>query len=392
MTEAHVIGAGLSGLASAWHLAERGCSVRVFDRAPGPGGLIQTFTTEYGLVETAANAFVRDEVVDAWFARLNLLPLTPRRGSRRRYIFRDGAPRRWPLGVGESASLAWHLGRTAISRQFAARGGESVEAWGRRAVGPAATEWLLEPAMQGIYATPAARLSAAVLFKARKRGSRELIAPANGMGEFASRLHQRLEARGVRFEFNRAVAAIEPRVPTIVATAAPAASRLLEEIAPDLAARLGSVRVAPLITMTMFFEPHASDVRGFGVLFPERSGVSALGVLFNADIFDGRSGARSETWIVGDRDRGLTAQSDASLLAQLARDRRLLTGRAQPPIGWRITRWPHAIPVYDAAIAALEGALPSLPPAIALAGNYLGRIGVAALLAVAEDAANRVAL
>lgn len=392
MTPAHVIGAGLSGLVSAWHLAERGCGVTVFDRAPGPGGLINTRVTTHGLVETAANAFVRDEVVDAWFSRLGLQALTPRRDSRRRYIFRDGRPRRWPLGIGESAGLAWHLGFTALSRQFSARADESVADWGRRAIGEAATEWLLEPAMQGVYATRASRLSASVLFNARKRGRREMVAPTAGMGEFPSRLHQQLEARGVEFVFNRDVSSIDPNAATVIATDATVASRLLHDVAPQLAQRLAGVRVAPLVTVTAFFAPNPDDVRGFGVLFPERSGVNALGVLFNADIFDGRSTVRSETWIVGDRDRELTTKADAELLELLERDRRLLTGRQQPPLYSHITRWPQAIPVYDNAIVAVQRQLHTLPGNIALAGNYLGRIGVAALLSVAEDAANRVAL
>src|SRR5688500_6431423 len=143
MSAAHVIGAGLSGLASAWHLVESGCAVTVFDRAPGPGGLIHTATTEYGLVETAANAFVRDDDVDRWFSRLGLERLTPRRESRRRYIFRDGKPRRWPHSVGESLACAARLARTGLLRRFGARGSESVGEWGRRVAGAAATEWLI---------------------------------------------------------------------------------------------------------------------------------------------------------------------------------------------------------------------------------------------------------
>ena len=390
MKSASVIGAGLSGLVAAWHLAERDYAVTVFDCASGPGGLIQTRVTGHGLVETGANAFVRDETVDRWFARLGLEPLTPRRASRRRYIFRDGRPRRWPLRIRESAGCGIRLARTAITRQFSARHGESMQDWGRRVVGTAATAWLIEPAMQGIYATGAGELSAAVLFNARRRGRRELVAPEHGMGDFAARLHARLVARGVCFTFNTAIRTIDTGVPTIIATGAPAAAALLHERAPAVAHHLRRIRAASLATVTQFFAPHPEDIHGFGVLFPEPSGVNALGVLFNADIFDRRSEVRSETWIVGERGRGLTALPDRELLDMLAADRYVLCGRSATPLSSHITRWPHAIPVYDGAIAELQSALGGLPAGIALAGNYLGRIGVAALLDQAAAAADRL--
>ena len=389
MRPARVIGAGLSGLVAAWHLAERGAGVTVFDRASRPGGLVQTFHTDHGLVETGPNAFVRDDVVDGWFTRLRIDPLTPRRDSRRRYIFRDGKPRRWPLRTVETATLAMRFAAAGITRRLSARGAESMAEWGRRVAGPAASEWLLEPAMQGIYATRASELSAAAIFGGRKRGRREMVSPPDGMGQFVTALHQLLIARGVRFEFNREVDALEAGVPTVIATGAPAAARLIADRAPELAAHVARVRIAPLATVTMFFEPHPSDTRGFGVLFPERSGIGALGVLFNADIFDRRSHVRSETWIIGDRDRGLTTLSDDRLLEVIAMDRRAFCGRDATPLSSHITRWPQAIPVYDRAIVDLQPALPSLPPGLALAGNYLGRIGVAALLSIGEAAADR---
>ena len=79
------------------------------------------------------------------------------------------------------------------------------------------------------------------------------------------------------------------------------------------------------------------------------------------------------------------------MLASLAVDRRFVTGRDQPPLATQITRWPEAIPVYDAAIAGVVAAQSTLPAWLGVAGNYLGRIGVSALLGIAEDAANRVA-
>jgi protoporphyrinogen oxidase len=74
----------------------------------------------------------------------------------------------------------------------------------------------------------------------------------------------------------------------------------------------------------------------------------------------------------------------------LAADRRRLTGRDATPLSTHITRWPEAIPVYDAAIRQVAPALGSMPPWLGLAGNYLGRIGVAALLEQGAAAAERV--
>lgn len=391
MTPGRVIGAGLSGLVAAWHLADRGFDVEVIERASRPGGLIQTHHTEHGLVETGANAFVWSETVAEWFQRLELTPEFPLASSKRRYIFRNGRPRRWPLTVAESVGLAARFGAAFVTRATPAGEQETMEAWGRRVIGEAATRWLLEPAMQGVYASPPGALSARAIFDGRRRGSRTLVAPRGGMGQFTTRLYERLCDRGVRFQFKTNAGTIDAGVPTVVSTPAPAAARLVAPYAPEAADAIDRVRLAALTTMTMFFEPHPDDVRGFGILFPSGTGINALGVLHNADIFPGRSDFRSETWIVGDRDQELTGWDDDRLVQMLATDRRRLTGRDTTPLSLHITRWPAAIPVYDAAIRRVGSALgESLPPWLALAGNYLGRIGVAALLEQGAAAAARV--
>jgi oxygen-dependent protoporphyrinogen oxidase len=379
----------LSGLVAAWHLAERGFAVTVSEGREAPGGLIGSIRTPHGLVETAANAFVWDAAVEEWFARLEIQPQFPEQASRRRYIYRGGRARRWPLTAAESIRMAARLARTAATRSFAARDGESVAAWGGRTVGPAATRWVLEPAMQGVYAAPASALSARVIFGRRR--SRRLAAPPDGMGQFISRLYDRLRARGVHFEFGTTVESVDASCATVVATNAIAAARLLRPHAPSVADAVAAVRIAPLTTVTMCFQPSGDDLRGFGVLFPADTGIHALGVLFASDIFAGRGPLRTETWIVGDRDVGLTGWSDERLREALANDRERLTGRAAPPQSVHITRWPQAIPVYDNTILDVAALVSTLPPWLGVTGNYLGRIGVAALLDLSHAAAERLA-
>ena len=390
MKPARVIGAGLSGLAAAWHLAERGFAVTVIEQTAHPGGLIRTRQTGHGLVETGANAFVWSGLVAAWFQRLDLTPAFPLKASKRRYIFRNGRARRWPLTVTESLGLAARLGAAFATRATSAGEQETMEAWGRRVIGEPATRWLLEPAMQGIYASPPGALSARAIFDGRRRGSRTLVAPEGGMGQFTTRLFERLRDRGVAFQFNTSAGTIDAGVPTVVSTPAPVAARLVSTHAPEVARAIADVRLAALATVTLFFEPHPADIRGFGILFPAGAGINALGVLHNADIFGDRSAWRSETWIIGDRDEGITAWDDDRLVQMLAADRRRLTGRDATPLSLHVTRWPAAIPVYDQGIRALASAAESLPSWLGLAGNYLGRIGVAALLEQAEVAASRV--
>src|SRR5690606_21547846 len=95
--------------------------------------------------------------------------------------------------------------------------GETVAAWGNRVVGQGACQWLLEPAMMGIYAAPAADLSAEAVF-GRRRGRARMAAPRAGMGAFVERLARRLVERGATLEYRRRLDGIEPGVPTAVCT------------------------------------------------------------------------------------------------------------------------------------------------------------------------------
>ena len=389
MKSSLVVGAGLSGLAAAWALADLGGSVHIVEADAEPGGLIHTRRLPEGLVETAANAFVWTERVAAIASAIGVELVGARRESRRRYIFRDGRARRWPLHAGESAAMAARLGAAWITRGTRARDDETVESWGHRALGRAGTAWLLSPALQGIYGSTADRLSAQAVFGSRRKGRRRMVAPRGGMGEFVERLADRLRARGVTIECGARIDTLEPGVPTVVAVPAPEAARLLANVAPGFAAAAGAIDLAALATLTAFYRPSPGDVRGFGVLFPRQSGIHALGVLFNAEIFPDRSALRSETWIFGGdlASRG----SDAEIFAAQGRDRQALAGPYVAPISFLLTRQPRAVPVYSQTILTTAREAATLPKWLSVAGNYLGIIGVAGLIDVAGAAAAKIA-
>jgi oxygen-dependent protoporphyrinogen oxidase len=113
--------------------------------------------------------------------------------------------------------------------------------------------------------------------------------------------------------------------------------------------------------------------------------VTALGVRFNHDIFASRGPLRSETWIYAGG-----AADAAALAATLRADRRAVTGVDAAPVAVYPTIWPEAIPVYNTAVIDTARAVATLPPWLAVAGNYLGKIGVAGLLDVAGNAAARI--
>jgi oxygen-dependent protoporphyrinogen oxidase len=398
MTPARVIGAGLSGLTAAWRLVEAGFLVEVIEAADRPGGLIDTMETRHGRVERAANAFVWNESVAALFQSLDIAPEFASTEARRRYIFRDGRPRRWPLGPGETVALALNATRALVTGRRSPVSRESVVEWSDRVWGPAATRWLISPALQGLYAVPADQLAAGAVVSSggsiirRSRGT-TIAGPTGGMSALMNRLVERLRQHGATMAFGEHVESLDPSIPTVVATSSRAAASLVAPHAPGLAASLASLPMTTLGLATAFFPPDDRDLHGFGVLFPRGCGVEALGVRFDSDIFpaDQPQKWRTETWIT--RLDPATADSlDSERLWQSVwTDRKTFTGRRDEPVAVVTSCQPEALPQYGSGVLEIRQRLGELPPWLALAGNYMGRLGASKLVDVAGEAATRVA-
>jgi oxygen-dependent protoporphyrinogen oxidase len=384
-----VVGAGFSGLATAYYLVKAGYTVQVVEKKSRPGGLIRTIATENGPVETAANGIRNSVRLEQMCADIGVPLITTRREARARFIYR-GRPKRFPLSAAEVLKLSFRFAASATNLR--PRPFESITSWGHRVIGEAATDYFLAPALGGIYAGDPERLSASLIFgravlpthlettRPMKPKLHGTVAPPTGMQQLIDGLRQYLEKAGVEFTFNRSVQ-IEPGEPAIVCTSAAAAAECLTTVAPQLSECLQQIEMMPVVTVTCHYEPAAAKLKGFGCLFPRGEGFRARGVLFNECIFQGRGPAHSETWIFGGAlDPDIVDLTDSQLIELIKSEREKLYGEHREAIGSHITSWPEALPHYSIELERILTQLPPPPPNVGMVGNYLGRIGLAKLV------------
>lgn len=399
MAEIQVIGGGFSGLAASYFLACRGHKVRLVEKSGRVGGLLETVQTPYGPAETAANAVIANATVEQVAADLGLELVPALRSARRRYIYRDGRLRRWPLRLASTLRLVGLALPAGLGRAtpLAPRPGESVLSWGHRALGEEATHYLLCPALSGIYAGDPARLSASLtvgkLFGQRRRERpprgelRGSVAPRLGMGAWAPAFHRIITANG-----GRIVTSPEHGIPTVVALPPPAAEAFLRERAPALAGELRKISMVSLLSVTAFFPPETAPIPGFGCLFPRGQGFRARGVLANEQIFPGRAvDSIAETWIFGGiEDPDALELSDQDLLALVEKERTKLHGLKARLLLAKVNRWPGAIPHYDLRLEeAVENlkALEFREGLYRVFGTYCGDLGLGQVLYRASELA-----
>ena len=394
-----VVGAGFSGLTTAYLLTKAGRDVRIIEKTSRAGGLIRTTRTEHGLVETAANGILNSARVEAMCADIGVPLLPTRADGRKRFIYR-GKPRQLPLNPLEALRIPFGLITNAT--HLRPRPCETITDWGRRVLGNGATDYLLVPALGGIYAGDPNRLSASLIFgraslpahlqtyrpqKAKLRGT---VAPPNGMQQLIDGLVNYLRQRGVEISFSEMVPPANGE-PTVVCLSASAAAEFLGNASPGLAEELARVEMLSLLTATCFFDTNAATLKGFGCLFPRDQGFRARGVLFNDWIFEGRGPAHAETWIFGGAlDPDIVDLNDEDITSTILTDRARFYRQQDTPMAVHIKRWPNALPHYSVDLERTLTSLPAPPPNIALVGNYLGRIGLAKIFERAAYVADKI--
>ena len=176
----------------------------------------------------------------------------------------------------------------------------------------------------------------------------------------------------------------------VIATGPAAAAKILHE--HKISTYLNNIEVSPIVSITAFFHPLDARTKGFGILFPRDQGIRALGVLFNNEIFEGRSDYRSETWIYGGAtDHEICDAPDAELMSQFLKDRKAVERGISKPLHYRIQRWSSAIPHYTVNLEKMLEELPDIPNTY-LMGNYLGGLGLSKIVDRAYFLSEQIAM
>ncbi len=326
-----IVGGGIAGLLLAHRLQTFGNRVEILEAADRLGGLIHTFKTPLGLVESAAQSFVSSPELEALLETLALKKKVARKNGMARYIFSRGCARKLPVPLPAIPGLLWKVLR---QRQKLSEN-PTVAQWAREHLGEEGLQNLVYPMVTGIFAgNPEAldfnacfptlsKTDGLTVFQSLRRLKRERSAEPKGPRLFAldggtqalvNALAAQLETRVPVAQLHCGVKADAQEVlrklkvgPVVLTTPAQEAAQILKTIfemkfpggnsqALELIAGLKDVEYAPLLTVTLFInKKYLHALRpGVGLLRAKENSLKCLGILTTSESFGSEEGEMAE--------------------------------------------------------------------------------------------------
>lgn len=454
-----VVGGGISGLAAAWHLVTHDPSLRVTVLEAGDrvGGKLRSEDIGGHRVDVGAESALwrRPEFAEL-LEELGVAPVHPRRFPA--LLWSRGALEALPAGTlmgipSDPQSARGLLDDAEVARASDERPidlasasdisvGEAVE----QALGAAVVDRMVEPLLGGVYAGNARELSAracvpalfaavqegTTLTQAARRASsavssndpRQVFgAPVGGMGALPATMRSRLEERGVTVVTDARVVELRRSLGhrgtwhleverdglpapheadgVVLTVPAPAAARLLTDVAADTARALGAIDYASMALVTYAFPADVHDVipDGTGFLVPPVDGRTIKAATFSSIKWPWLAEAAPDTAFVRvsvgrhGEEAALEHTDDELAVLGLVDLSDALGVELPTPLDVHVQRWSEALPQYavghadlvSTARAGLEGL-----PGLELAGAALDGVGIPACVATARGAADRV--
>lgn len=398
-----IIGAGISGLTTAYLLKKRGIGVRVLEKSNTYGGSIRTERINGHLVEHGPNSTL--ETTPLINELLNMLGILDRKilaskSSNKRYILKNGAIMPLPMGPGAFLTTRLFSGKAKLRLlkepfiKSKSHPEETIAEFTRRRLGSEFLDYAINPFVAGVFAGNPENLNVKTafpklydleqnygsliggMFKSRKerkkrneesKQSAKTISFIDGMQELTDALYENLKDN---IEFNCNVNSLakngdkhdvnysangETKTLTsdnlVVSIPAYAAAPLLESMDGDLAKTLADIYYPPVnVIITAFRKSDVNfNLDGFGFLIPGKEKRKFLGSLWSSIIFEHRTDSEHHlltNFIGGSRSPEMTAMDDDSSLKTVHDELNSIIGLKDRDAFHRIMRWEKAIPQY----------------------------------------------
>ena len=410
MAEIVVLGGGISGLATAYHIQDlalkEGVDVKLtlVEKEERLGGKIMSVKEEGFLCEAGPAAFPDNTPETLVLARdLNLEIFKSNEAAKKRFIYTGNRLEKVPETPGEffkSKILSWKGKLRVLLEPFtkpAVEEDETIAGFGERHLGIEAEEKLISALVVGIFAGDSRQLSLKSCFpvmhelekegggslfkamfkrmkkaKARKGAKISAIPYGNlasfngGLESLTEALEKTLQARILK---GKTVERVEKKIgqgyevllkdekthvkanALVIALPAYAAAEVLKSLDAELSKTIGGIPYVPASVVCLGY--HRDDVQhpldGFGFLIPKKEGRRILGCRWDSSTFEERApSGKVLLWTIvgGAINPGLSFLEDDALLTLVREELKDLLGLEKEPVFTRIFRHEKAIPQY----------------------------------------------
>lgn len=447
-----VLGAGISGLTTAYLLQKKGFEVTVLEKNEFAGGCMQSVVEKSFLFDVGPNSLLdTTPLIGQLVEELNLTDQLMRADEKgnKRYILRDNQLHALPTSA--KAFLHTRLFSTAaklrlFKEPFIGRSKDgyyqSIAQFVERRLGREFLDYAINPFVAGVYAGKPELLSVASAFpklyaleekygglfigafrsaKERKKRAEKskqnagMITFKDGVQTLPTALAKHLgedvitgaevttiDKKTSEYTVNYTINGKSEKVKAdavYLTIPAHASADLVAPIDDKLAKRFREIYYPPVLVYGLVYRK--ADVGraldGFGFLIPEKEQKSFLGAVWNSVIFPERyddAHATFTLFVGGSRNAGFINENQDELLHKVRMEFETLMKISSAPVHQYTRLWPLAIPQYNLGYVEHERYFDSFEvkhPGLFLGGNYRGGISVSDCIKNAEPAADKIA-
>jgi len=430
-----VVGGGVAGLTTAFHLSNAGADVTVHEATPRPGGKLLDVEVGDLRLEGGADSFVARKVWAVELCRkLGLGRELVAPGATGAYLWTDRGltpfPKDAPFGIpgdvadvfrwpGLSRAGRWRAALDLLRRRRTDGLEETLGGLLRRRLGDEATDLAVAPLLAGLYAGDIDRLSATATFpeltmwersqaslirgsQAASRASRRgdpgpmFLRPRGGMGRLVDALVARLGERVLVGSPVLDLDTLSEPDAVVLATPAFEAARLLRTAAPAVADDLDQIPYASTGVVLLVYGEGTRDALpdGTGFVVPRgkapMTACTWISSKWPDPVFGSRAVVRCFVGAAGDED--VLDAADGDLADACARHLAAVVELPDRPETATIVRWPRAMPQYELGHQArVQRIRDGLPRGTFVVGSAYDGVGIPDCVHSAVETADRVA-